>query len=945
MAAAHDNLVRYVRGLVVRPETDRNTDAGLLDRYVSEGDEASFAAMVDRHGPLVLHVCRRVLGDPHDAEDAFQSAFLILARKAARVRPRETLAAWLHGVAYRVALKARFARTRRDRRTVGDAEIAADARPDPLSDLSARELLAVVDGEVRRLPEAYRLPVILCCLEGRSLEEAAQQLGWSPGSVKGRLQRGRAKLHDRLLRRGLTLSAILTASELSRGAGSGPMAARATRTVQAAITFAAARGSRGGISAQAVALAAQRIKNSVIVHWKFLAVMSFAVLAAGFWAGRPDVPKSTAAPEVRSRPVALDRALPAAPEDVASGDAGTVPRDLRRVELSGRVFDPAGRPLAGARLYEGYSVRRLTPDSRSFDAKYPVRATTDADGRFQFTFVDSDLDARWLDDSRPAVLAMAGDFGPAWAEIPDSGEPADLNLRLVDDLPLTGRVVDKDHRPVAGVRVTVREVIGDSEEGVTRYVHGDLDTWYPTRWRGPLPEQPRDATTDADGRFRMTGLGRDRVVSLALEGRSIQQAVIMAVTRSTVPNSRRVRAASFEYQAAPARTVRGVVRDRDTGRPVTGAAVWATPTGSRTFTDGSGRFEIVGCSQAPQGCAIVVQPQAGQPYFAARATVPESTDLDPATVDVGLTNGITLTGNVIDRATGKPPRAATVEYYPLFPNVHSSRLSLCAAQVASSMLVAPSGTYTLAVLPGPGVVCVSASPRDSYAEAAIDEGELARFFGDGVNRGMGRCLFVASGPGGREILQVNRFNAFAPISPGEQAGSVRLDFELERAKPIPGTVVGPDGKPLVGVEVMGLTAMPDEERLANESFTVTGLNPRGARSLSFRHASKALGTALTVRGDESGPLTVRLQPCGRVRGRLVDRAGRPVPEVTVCLGGAFTFTLTTESDRGGRFCASVLPAQTYSLWLSSTRRMQKNVGQLRVQPGQDQDLGDLRLND
>jgi RNA polymerase sigma factor (sigma-70 family) len=945
MAAAHDNLVRYVRGLVVRPETDRHTDAGLLDRYVAVGDEMSFAALVDRHGPLVLHVCWRVLGDRHDAEDAFQTTFLVLARKAASVRPRETLTAWLHGVAYRVALKARLARTRRDRRTVGDAGNATDARPDPLSDLSARELLGLVDGEVNRLPEAYRLPVVLCCLEGRSLEEAARQLGWSAGSVKGRLQRGRARLHDRLLRRGLTLSAILAASEFSRGAGSGTMAALATRTVHAAIGLAAARGCRGGIVAQAAALATRHINSSVLARPKLLGMLGLALLAAGFWAVRPNVSPPTAAPDVRSRPVGTDRVRPAAPEDVATGNRGIVPEDPRRVELSGRVFDPTGSPLAGARLYVGYSVRRLTPDTRTFDVAYSVRATTDPDGRFQFTLVDSDLDARWLDDSRPAVVAVAGDYGPAWAEIPGSGETADLNLRLGDDLPLTGRVLDQDRRPVAGVRVLVREVFGDSEDGVTHYLRGDFDTWYPGRWRGPLPEQPPDVTTDADGRFRMTGLGRDRVVSLALEGRSIQRTILTAVTRSAVPDPRRVQAAGFEYRAAPSRTVRGVVCDRATGRPMTAAGVWAMPSGSRTVTDEDGRFEIVGCPKAPQGCAIVVQPPAGRSYFTARAPVPESSDPDPVTVDVALTNGIALSGTVIDRATGKPPRAAVIEYYPLFPNVHSSRLSLCSGQAASSVPVAPDGTYTLAVLPGPGVVCVGASPRDSYAEAAVDEGALARFFGDGVQRGMGRCLFVTSGPGGREILQVNRFHALAPINPGEQAGSVRLDFELERARPVRGTVAGPDGTPLDGVEVVGLTAVPDEERLATSSFTVTGLNPRGGRSLSFRQAGKRLGTALTVRGDEPGPLTVRLEPCGRVCGRLVDRAGNPVPGVTVCLGGAFTFALTTESDRDGRFSASVLPGQTYSLWLSSARRTQKNVGQIRVQPGRDQDLGDLRLTD
>src|SRR5262245_34538385 len=113
MAAGPETLLRYVCRLVVPSEPDAATDPALLGRFVAERDEGAFTALVDRHGPLVLHVCRRVLGDAHGAEDAFQAVFLILARKAAAVHPREALAAWLHGVARRVALKARSARVRR----------------------------------------------------------------------------------------------------------------------------------------------------------------------------------------------------------------------------------------------------------------------------------------------------------------------------------------------------------------------------------------------------------------------------------------------------------------------------------------------------------------------------------------------------------------------------------------------------------------------------------------------------------------------------------------------------------------------------------------------------------------------------------------------------------------------------------------------------------------
>src|SRR5438874_1833261 len=127
----------------------------------------------------------------------------------------------------------------------------AEARPDPFADLSARELLELVDGEVQRLPQTYRLPVLLCCLEGRTQDEAARQLGWSPGSVKGRLERGRARLHARLVRRGLTLSVALTAAEVARGSASAGLFAG---TVQAALAFAGTDAATTEISAEAARL-------------------------------------------------------------------------------------------------------------------------------------------------------------------------------------------------------------------------------------------------------------------------------------------------------------------------------------------------------------------------------------------------------------------------------------------------------------------------------------------------------------------------------------------------------------------------------------------------------------------------------------------------------------------------------------------------------------------
>src|SRR5262245_20683582 len=159
-------------------------DAELLARFARDRDEAAFTLLVARHGPMVLRVCRRALGDAHAAEDAFQATFLVLARKAGQLARPDALTGRLHGVALRVASGLRA--SHRLGRLAGPA---LPARPDtdPFAQLSAREVLTLLDEEIRRLPEACRVPVILCCLEGLTQDEAARRLGWTPGSVKGRL--------------------------------------------------------------------------------------------------------------------------------------------------------------------------------------------------------------------------------------------------------------------------------------------------------------------------------------------------------------------------------------------------------------------------------------------------------------------------------------------------------------------------------------------------------------------------------------------------------------------------------------------------------------------------------------------------------------------------------------------------------------------------------------
>ena len=184
-----DAVLRYIRKLAGAREVGAATDRQLLERFTTLRDESAFAALVERHGPMVLGVCQRILRNEHDAEDAFQATFLVLARKASSQRWRESVGGWLYEVACRVARKARADRARRQ---VRERQVAIMPSVDPLSLVAGREIQAVLEDELCRLPDKYRLPVVLCCLEGSSRSEAAQQLGWKEGTVAGRLARGAA---------------------------------------------------------------------------------------------------------------------------------------------------------------------------------------------------------------------------------------------------------------------------------------------------------------------------------------------------------------------------------------------------------------------------------------------------------------------------------------------------------------------------------------------------------------------------------------------------------------------------------------------------------------------------------------------------------------------------------------------------------------------------------
>jgi RNA polymerase sigma factor (sigma-70 family) len=275
-------VMRHIHTLTGAATARRLTDSHLLCRFAETRDEDALAELMRRHGPLVLSMCRRILGHEQDAEDAFQAAFLVLARKAGSIRKGESVGSFLHGVAYRIAMKERGKLAQRRQR---EQQIESRMPADPVYEAAFRELQMLLDEGLNHLAEKYRTPFVLCCLEGKSKSEAAHELGWKEGTVSSRLAQARKQLQQFLSRKGVTLTAVLTAAGIAENTANAcvpPLLAAST--VRAASQF-AFDSSAAMATVQAVQLAEKMLRSMAALPWKtataLLMVVSLAVGGAG----------------------------------------------------------------------------------------------------------------------------------------------------------------------------------------------------------------------------------------------------------------------------------------------------------------------------------------------------------------------------------------------------------------------------------------------------------------------------------------------------------------------------------------------------------------------------------------------------------------------------------------------------------------------------------------
>jgi RNA polymerase sigma factor (sigma-70 family) len=303
MATDLGNTIRHFHRAERLRDADSRSDEELLNGFVARQDHTAFEALVRRHGPMVLGVCRRLLRHPQDAEDAFQAAFLVLVKKAGSIAHKELLGNWLYGVAYRTASRARAVagRRRARERQVSDMPGEHQAR-------AADDVLELLDQELSRLPEKYRTPVVLCDLQGEPRAEVARRLACPLGTVSSRLSRGREMLRERLSRRGVALSVPALAAVLADRATAAVPAALLAHTVEAGLLYAAGAGA---VAAPVAALTEGVLKTMFLTRLKIATavVLFLSVAVAGTRVGAGLFLRSGAAAE---KPALLNEDRPKA---------------------------------------------------------------------------------------------------------------------------------------------------------------------------------------------------------------------------------------------------------------------------------------------------------------------------------------------------------------------------------------------------------------------------------------------------------------------------------------------------------------------------------------------------------------------------------------------------------------------------------------------------------
>ena len=673
------------------------------------------------------------------------------------------------------------------------------------------------------------------------------------------------------------------------------------------------------------------------------------------------------------------------------------------LKYRGHVIAPDGTPVEGAKIFAVYWVQGSRPNP---DIK--PRAITDADGMFEFSessdVFESDADIYHL---AYTLVAAADGFGFARG-VSSVFETTGRTLQLLpasrrnnysafvakykpvlqlvpDEVPITGRIINTSGEPVKGARVRVDRVLHNAENNLDAWEEAakkeqadfySLRNFTPQCDNGPqLPSVIPDVLTNAEGDFTLRGIGHERIAKLLVSGPGIEASTTQARTRQgkkiVVPHSWKDQiyqkgikvinsppkeifyAAKFTHVANVSKPVVGRVTDAETGKPIAGALVSAGfkvtfSSGGKNYindiTDADGRYRLEGLSLIKEKWQerIYVYPPADTTYLPVSTEIPIQTDQPQEIPEIKLKKGVWVRGQAVDDRTGKPVRGR-VKHYSFKTKSTSKTNQFVSWSNSFERRTDVDGHFKIPVLPGKGIVTFMAYDHSRYRRGVGAESITAK-----AKNNLGKFKQLDTVP----PLIPSQTHILKEINPQIGSEPTEIKMVLTSGVDIPGRIVNENGESLDNGFISGVF-YPDHEfwgpPIRNKQFLIQGYYPDQPRKLLAYHHQRNLVGSYHLKGKAPTEIMIQMKPAGRVRGRLVNAAGDPVPDVMLSgkglplvISGVQELQLAT--DKEGRFLIQgLVPGKKYTIHGTSTKVMGQVLMDISAQAGQIKDAGNIRF--